>query len=175
MMPPPISTRWKFLGGLLVLSLIAAGWTAIHESETSEVVEAVKPVRTAPPRVRTSSEKQRAEPLLDIPLEKLRRQEAAKDVKEVFPSRSWYVPPPPAKPEPAPPPSAPPLPFIYLGKMVEDGKPTVFIANQDRNYTVKEGDVIDSTYRVDAIKGALMELTYIPLDMKQTMQIGERN
>lgn len=175
MMPLLISPRWKVLGGLLVLSLIAAGWTGAREGGAVDVVEVAKPPHSVAPRATVPAEKTEAEPLLDIPLEKLRRQDSARNVKEAFPPKSWYVPPPPPKPEAAPPPSAPPLPFIYLGKMVEEGRLTVFVASQDRNFAVKEGDVIDNTYRVEAVKGTLMELTYIPLNMKQTMQIGEQH
>jgi hypothetical protein len=75
-----------------------------------------------------------------------------------------------------PAPTAPPLPFVYVGKMIEQGKtPTVFLERQARIYVVHEGDAIDSNYRVDAINVPLMTLTYIPLDIKQTVQIGEAN
>ena len=50
----------------------------------------------------------------------------------------------PAKPE------APALPFRYLGKMVEDGKLSVFLANGDESITVHAGERIGD-YRVDKI------------------------
>ena len=70
---------------------------------------------------------------------------------------------------------APALPFTYVGKLVEEGKLTVFLSNQDRNYTVKEGDVIDETYHVDVLQAPTMTLTYLPLKIQQTLQIGEAN
>lgn len=170
-----ILRRWKLLGSALALSLLAAGWLNAGDKDAAEVIEAVKPARMPASTAKTKTEGLQQESSVDIRLEKLRRQESGQSVKDVFTSKTWYVPPPPSKPEPPPPPSAPPLPFVYLGKMVQEENPIVFMSKQDRNYAVKEGDVIDATYRVDSIKGSLMELTYIPLDMKQTMHIGEQN
>ena len=73
-------------------------------------------------------------------------------------------------------PSAPPLSFQYIGKMVDgDNRAAVFLEQQRRIFVVREGDAIDGNYRVDAIAPPVMTLTYIPLDEKQTMQIGEVN
>lgn len=72
-----------------------------------------------------------------------------------------------------PPPAAPPLPFTYLGKLVEEGVLTVFLTRQDRNYVIKAGDVIDGTYRVDTINPSTLTLTYLPLDIKQSMSLGD--
>jgi hypothetical protein len=52
---------------------------------------------------------------------------------------------------------------------------TIFLARQDKNFTVRAGDLLDDTYRVDAIKGPIVELTYMPLNIKQTLFIGEKN
>jgi hypothetical protein len=175
-MSPLTNKRWKFLGGMLTLSLIAAAWLSSSDGDATEVVEAAKPVHVQALRSTTLLEGQQPEPQNDIRLEKLRRQESGQSVKDVFLSKSWYVAPPPPAPAPPPPPMAPALPFVFLGKLVEgDGKVTVFISAQDRYYSVKEGDIIDSTYQVGAIKGSLMELTYMPLKMTQTLHIGEQN
>jgi hypothetical protein len=99
-------------------------------------------------------------------------------VKNVFVATSWFVPPPPppkalpVKPLPPPPPSAPPLPFSYLGRYVEDGKLTLMLVRADRIYTVSEGELIDNTYRIGAVSGSLLELTYLPLNIKQTLNVG---
>jgi hypothetical protein len=115
------------------------------------------------------------EALMDIRAKGSHRHDARQEVRELFAVKSWYVAPPPPQPAPPPPPSAPPLPFVYLGKMVNEGKTTVFLTKQDRNYAIKEGDVVDGTYRIDSIKGSTIDLVYIPLDTKQTMAIGEQN
>lgn len=164
--------RWIVLGTLLVLSLIAAGRIAGNDVEQLELP---KPARDTVAFTVAARETSPPEALEDIQIEKLHRHPPREEVKDVFTTQTWYVPPPPPQAPVEPAPSAPPLAFVYSGQLVEGEKRTIFLARQDRHYTVREGDVIDGTYRVGAISGSLMELTYIPLDMKQTMQIGEQN
>ena len=70
---------------------------------------------------------------------------------------------------PPPRPEAPPLPFTYLGKLVEDGRTTLFLAREDRNYVVRAGDTIDGTYRIEEIRDAAAVFVYLPLKSKQTL------
>jgi len=42
----------------------------------------------------------------------------------------------------------------------------------ERIYTVSEGEVIDNTYRVERLTGGQLELTYLPLNIKQTISAG---
>lgn len=103
-----------------------------------------------------------------------------------FGSKNWKPAPPPKKvvkappvvaapivvPAPPPPPSAPPLPFVYLGKMVDGANTTVFLSSQQRNLAVKAGDTIDNIYRVEGIAGDSMTLTYLPLNAQQQLYLG---
>ena len=75
--------------------------------------------------------------------------------------------------QPAPPPMAPPLPFVYMGKILDRGQRSVFLTRDERAYVAKAGDVLDGVYRVDAIKPPVLELTYLPLSQKQILNIGE--
>jgi hypothetical protein len=110
-------------------------------------------------------------------VDQLKRPAFPDRVKDMFPSKSWYVAPPPSKiVEKAPPPTAPPFAYQYIGKMVEEGNlSAVFLENKGRIFIVRMGDTIDGKYRVDAIAPPVMKLTYLPLDIKQTVQIGEAN
>lgn len=158
--------RWLLLGGALLLTLLLAAGIGQPESETEAVVvepAAVRPrgSRTAPP----------AELQIGS-LASLSRDLGAGKVRDLFPVQSWYVPPPPPKPAP---PKPPPLPFTYLGKAVDDGQVTVFVAQGDRNLVVKAGDVIDGVYRADSILPPVMTFTYLPLQMQQTLEIGVAN
>jgi hypothetical protein len=90
----------------------------------------------------------------------------------LFSSTSWYVPPPPPKPEPPPKPVAPPLPFTFMGRYDETAKVIVMLVKGDRLYTVSVGDVIESTYRVDRITDRAIELIYLPLQERQTLSVG---
>ncbi|HZV53869.1 MAG TPA: hypothetical protein VFF82_02930 [Rhodocyclaceae bacterium] len=96
------------------------------------------------------------------------------DVTNAFATTSWYVPPPPPKPEPPPKPTAPPLPFAFMGRY-DDGihaGAVVMLTKGDRLYTVGEGDVIEETYRVDRITERVVELMYLPLNTKQVLPVG---
>jgi hypothetical protein len=79
-----------------------------------------------------------------------------------------------AAPLPAlpPAPQAPPLPFAYLGKLVDADRIIVFLTNGNRNWVVRSGDTIDGTYRVEAIGDRTMTLTYLALDIRQELGIG---
>lgn len=70
-------------------------------------------------------------------------------------------------------PVVPPLPFTYIGKVIEDGQVTVFLEKQKRNYLVRGGEVIDGTYRVDKVETTKVVLTYLPLEEQQMVIFGE--
>lgn len=118
-----------------------------------------------------------------VELERLSRPDAAADreVGNAFSAISWYVPPPPPPPPPPPkvvpppPPTAPPMPFSYFGRYEEDGALIILLVKGDRIYTVSTGDVIENTYRVGSLSGGRLELTYLPLDIRQTLSTGERS
>ncbi len=166
----PSRREWILLGlaaGVVGLSLALAQ----GGDPAPEVVEVVQPERAGAGR--TSADERVAGAELDV--RRLRRSAPPAEPGNAFGSRSWYVPPPPPPPPPKvepPPPSAPPLPFVYLGRYVEGGVPTFFLARGDRVLTVKEGDVVDQLYRVDSVEGSSLTLTYLPLDIKQTLDIG---
>lgn len=115
-----------------------------------------------------------------VELERLPRQkqppDGDKEVGNAFSVISWYVPPPPPPPLPPLPPAkpvAPPLPFVYLGhyKNADSSKRIIILGGADRVYTVSEGDVIDGTYRVGPATAGMLEFTYLPLDVKQSLSM----
>lgn len=57
--------------------------------------------------------------------------------------------------------------------MKEEGqaRSTFFLVRADQLYAVSEGDVIDNAYRVEGIEGGRLVLTYLPLDIRQSMSI----
>lgn len=65
---------------------------------------------------------------------------------------------------------APPLPFRYLGKMVEDGKLSVFLASGNDSITVHAGTRIGD-YRVDKITEAEVRFTYLPMKTQQSLPL----
>jgi len=136
-----------------------ASVVATGREQPSSVVE------PAAPRVDTRLQTQNA----DIDLAKLdeRKDEGAK-VDAFAPRNFSPVVPPQAAAKARP--EAPPLPFKYLGKMVEDGKLSVFLTNGDESITVHAGERVGD-YRVDKITEAEVRFTYLPLKTKQSLPL----
>jgi hypothetical protein len=42
----------------------------------------------------------------------------------------------------------------------------------DRILTVKEGEIFEGNYRLDGVTGSKLGLTYLPLNIKQTLDMG---
>ena len=103
----------------------------------------------------------------------------SKTVEALFRSQSWYVAPPPPPPAPVvvvepPPPTAPPLPFTVMGSYARPGDATVyFLTRGDRVFDVHIGDTIDNTYSVDSAANGQLTLTYKPLNIQQTLVVGD--
>lgn len=89
----------------------------------------------------------------------------------LFQSKTWYTPPPqqPANSLPPPLPSAPSLPFTFIGRMVDGNEVILFLSKNGRQYTVKANDVLDDTYRLDKITDSDAVLTYLPMNIQQTL------
>lgn len=67
-------------------------------------------------------------------------------------------------------PEAPALPFRYLGKLIEDGKLSVFLARGDESLTVSAGTTLGE-YRVDKVTESEVQFTYLPLKTKQSLPL----
>jgi hypothetical protein len=108
---------------------------------------------------------------------------AFQNEKDIFSAHSWLPPPPPLPPPPrqvaapvAPPaaPMAPPLPFSFFGSLDEKGLGRrVFLTKGDQLVIVKANDVVEGQYRVDRITETAVDMTYLPLNQKQSMSIQQ--
>jgi hypothetical protein len=142
-------------------------------TELSDLV--VAPAVAASARARATA----AEPILDVGVIARRGTEAAR-AADAFAARSWVRPPPPPPPEPAPapappppPPQAPPLPFKYLGRLEQPGGPTLWYLGQgDKLIVAVAGENIDGAWRLDGFSAGRLRLTYLPLDLPQTLATG---
>lgn len=116
-----------------------------------------------------------------LDLARIRRALPDAPAPDAFGARSWD--PPPRKPTakelaarsapaaPPPPPQAPPLPFGYLGMLGDGDSTTVFLSRGEASLAAKVGDTIDGLYRVDAIDDRHVQLTYLPLDARQSLPL----
>jgi hypothetical protein len=159
--------------------LVGCMAVAIFLSAASEDGQQVEPKQAHASAPKTLDPEPQ-QPGLRIELERLNRPagEAAAEAPagNTFSAISWYVPPPPPpppKPVPPPPPSAPPMPFSYFGRYEEGGSLVILLVKGERIYTVAEGEVIENTYRIERLIGGRLELTYLPLNIKQTISAGE--
>lgn len=185
--------RKLMLGVALSLTLLATYQVSQDESEP-ETATLAEPVATT-----DTKEIVAAQPL-SLPeinlLLRLDQQPRYTNPSDLFSSRTWYVaptqpryvppavaytPPAPVVSQPqfqlAPPtPSVPPLPFTYMGKVrYGDHKWQFFLTNGQTIHTVREGDIVDSIYKIGALLNGRLEITYLPLDIKQSLTIGERS
>ena len=57
---------------------------------------------------------------------------------------------------------APPMPYRFAGRVRNGGEEEFLLSKGELVFPVKEGDTIDGTYKVVAVKPDSIELTYIP-------------
>lgn len=183
--------RKLWLGTALLLTLAATAYFWINDGNTVDEADFVVAAAAPQPPGEVNSKQNIAKaPADQLPARAL--QAAGRDIfavprRESEPEQKESAPPPPplppqvrppilpALPVVPPPPTAPPLPFIYIGKLGEEGQYTVFLSARGRNFAVKAGEVVAQVYRIEEIKPPMMTMTYLPMKIKQTMQIGEAN
>jgi hypothetical protein len=175
--------RWHWIA--IAAAILLVVMAPDDESTTGKGVRPSKAATSAPSSTAASADGRspgRVELELLAKLEK-RQQERGK-VSDVFNQTSWYVAPPApvltAKqkqeaevPVSAPAPTAPPLPFTYLGRYGDTDGRTVVLAIGEKVYPVKVGDVIDNTYRVEKFSPGMVNLTYLPMNIVQSLRTGE--
>ncbi|MBV4504498.1 hypothetical protein HU751_006520 [Pseudomonas sp. BW13M1] len=110
----------------------------------------------------------------------LPRDEAASPSRDLFPSQQWTPPQalatvteqPVINTPVAAAPTAPTLPFRFIGRMGERDDLQIFLQSGDKLYVVRQGDVIDDTYRLDHVSATELSLVYLPLHQPQTLSVG---
>lgn len=172
--------RWVIIGGVLFVTLAAAYFaedeTAPEEGK-SKVAKSAGKIATnlAGEGRRDGKDEQKGESLagpLSFPepvVAKATEEGELTAIIDPFRNKSWFIAPPPP---PLAKPVAPALPFLYLGKLVEDGEPRVFLNHQGKHLIAKVGDVINGTYSVEEIAGGQITFLYQPLQQKQSLPIG---
>jgi hypothetical protein len=90
-----------------------------------------------------------------------------------FVAHDW-TPPPVVQAVRAEVPRAPPLPFVYLGKMLDGKEVTAFVSQGGKTHLLRGGDTLRD-YRVDTITTSEITFVYLPLHEKQRLPIGIEN
>jgi hypothetical protein len=174
---------WILLAWLLTATLATAAM--VRELGPADRAQITPP----PGALRRVAERPEKPPAEDrVRLDKLRDRNTGSSSGDAFETRGWgkpvapkkpvvavppVAPPPPAPPSVAPAPSAPPLPFTFLGRMSSEEVDAVFLALGERNLVVREGEIIESTYRVDAISDMRLTFTHLPSGIQQQLSFGD--
>ena len=166
--------RWTVLITLLTAALSAAAWVRDGDKAAdAQIVDA--PARQARPASGTPMRTEQAQER--VHLEKMHVRATAQRADDAFAPRSWRKPVPKAQAAAnaavIAPPSAPPLPFVYMGKLLSEDARAVFLTLGERNLIVHEGDVIDSIYRVGKLSDAGLTFIHLPTGIQQNLPIGE--
>ena len=68
----------------------------------------------------------------------------------------------------------PPLvfPFEYVGKLIADGKETLFLSKGNQIYPIAEGEILENLFRVEHISSDSIEVSYIPDARKLNIALG---
>ncbi|MBF8757968.1 hypothetical protein [Pseudomonas guariconensis] len=100
---------------------------------------------------------------------------------DLFPAQQWTAPKTmatvteqPVAPAPVveAAPTAPVLPFQFVGRLGDRDDLQVFLQSGEKLYVVRQGDVIEHTYRLDRISATELDLVYLPLHQSQTLSVG---
>ncbi len=65
----------------------------------------------------------------------------------------------------------PPLPFRYVGRLVQNGKIEVLLMRGERLYSLAAGDRAGEDYLVERIGESSIGFKYLPLNMKQNLDL----
>lgn len=178
MKPIRISRRWLVLSLLLLMSVAAA--VAVSRDQAAAGVVTVAERSSASAAVAGTAERPRERAdMFSAGTDQLARLNARRieeDLEPLFQGARKAAAVRRASVEEAPSaPVAPPLPFRFLGRMVDEGKATLFLSMNERNIVVSAGETIDGLYRVDSIENGVAVFTYLPMKQKQTLPIGEKS
>ncbi|SEF45631.1 hypothetical protein [Nitrosomonas ureae] len=176
--------RKMIIGGILVATLVAAALVEVDDEPEFHVPEALQSGRTTQDRTKRTDSNAAAQ--LDV--SKLGQRKFSPLAGELFMSTNWVpkrvvIDDPEehaakiaqaAKNMVPPAPTAPPLQFKYAGKAIADNETWVFLSQSGENLITKIGGKINDAYRLDSINDNAITMTYLPLNIKQTLTINNQ-
>jgi len=119
-----------------------------------------------------------SEEILDLSV--FKRRGHKKEFRDVFVEFRSELPPAPVvfkksapvveSPPVVAPPEPPQMPLRYIGRM-NNGVPKVFLAKGDNTFTVAVSDVVENTYKLESMTDNTLEFTYLPLGIRQTLNL----
>jgi len=170
---PRTTTPWVIYGVLLVSALVIIWVTSPKDPEPAPLL-ARPPMGASEARDTSGSA---GEQVPELKLDQLAQREEHKVGGNPADARSWAEAEAARRSAEAAPPTSPqappPLPFVYIGRMVDGKRGAVFLTNSsgDRTWVVRVGDLIEDVYRVEDIRDTAMTLTYLPLYVRQELAL----
>ncbi|WP_426617875.1 hypothetical protein ACP3TY_15165 [Pseudomonas rustica] len=161
-------TGWvAFFGMAAALAWLPAYFSPSEDTDSKQVAVATPgKTRSALP---TSIAKAKEAPIKDL-----------SPAGDLFAAKSWKAAPTlatvteiavnPATVVQAP--SLPPVPFQFVGRLHDRSDLQVFLQNGEKIYVVRNGDVIDDTWKITGISDVELSLVYLPLHLSQTLSVG---
>lgn len=67
--------------------------------------------------------------------------------------------------------AAPPLPFRYVGRLAQNGKVEVLLMHGEKLYSLAAGQKIGEDYVVEHIGDSSIRFRYLPLKLRQSMDL----
>ncbi|PTQ87803.1 hypothetical protein [Nitrosomonas ureae] len=176
--------RKMIIGGILAATLVAAALVEVDDEPELHVPETLQSGRATQDRAKRTESNAAAQ--LDV--SKLGQRKFSPLAGELFMSTNWtpklvVIDDPEeqaakiaqaAKTMVPPAPTAPPLQFKYAGKAIADNETWVFLSQSGENLITKIGGKINDTYRLDSINDTAITMTYLPLNIKQTLTINNQ-
>ena len=175
--------RKLLLGGALVVTLLAVA--LVEEEDEDSIINTVEPVQTSKSAPERNKAQEGNAEYLDV--SKLGQRKFNPLAGELFASTTWAPKQPQVsleeqialaeqakKAAPPPAPTAPPLQFKYSGKAITDNETWVFLTQSGEHHITKVGGKINSQYRLDSINDSTVTVTYLPLNVKQTLTINNK-
>ena len=175
--------RKLLLGSALIATLIAV--ILVGEEDEENLINTVEPVQSTKSTDKAKTQEHNSE-YLDI--SKLGQRKFNPTAGELFASTNWMPKQRQASLEeqaikaaeiakastPPSAPTAPPLQFKYAGKAIANNATWVFLSQSGENLIAKIGGKINDKYRLDSITDDKITLTYLPLNIKQTLTITNK-
>jgi hypothetical protein len=159
------NVRAAVLASALAVTLVATVVSGREKASSENLVE---------PSVREAAQAA-VQPSEELDLDKLRRAKSDAPVADLFGS---------ADPEPAraadgqsavaAAPVEQPLPFQYLGKVIDEGNTSVFLTLGSEPYSVKEGQTIDQ-YRVAKVEENAITFIHLPTGASKVLSVPPLN
>ncbi|MBB5368340.1 MULTISPECIES: hypothetical protein [unclassified Janthinobacterium] len=177
---PVLPTRRQGLWLAALLTAALCGWTAWREQDdgaSSASASNAAPHRRAVPAISPAPGAAVISAGADGLLERDPLVESKTDLFRFVsfqPPPPKALPPPPSPPPPAP--SAPSFPYRYFGRMVDvDGKTVTYLARGDALIPIHVRQLLDNTYRIDAVTETQIVVTYVPLEEKIMIAVQTGN